>query len=295
MTILVMIFAPKSDEEDSQQMKITLEAAGITLNTTSSAEATASPLYPQVIRLFSPYANPDQLCQLERAFNGEHQKAQPSLLEVTVLHLTVQAPHTEIQSNVRGDLPEPVTLVGHQEQLQQWWGGRGGKKKEGQEVPETVQLVGNQEQLQQLEAKKKEGQEVPETVQLVGNQEQLQQIGTKKKGGQEVPGKMKLVGHQEQLHTEAQMAAKKKEGQEVPETVQLVGNQEQLYLAVKEDQVQTMTQKMMTHQLHQAQAQAEIPENVGIKRNLNKKVKVTITNQSTTIKKRKKYKKQEQL
>ena len=49
MTILVMIFTPKSDEVGSQQMKITSEVTGITSNTTSSAEATTSPLYPQVI------------------------------------------------------------------------------------------------------------------------------------------------------------------------------------------------------------------------------------------------------
>ena len=44
-----MIFAPKSDEEDSQQMNITSETASTTSNTMSSAEATTSPLYPQVI------------------------------------------------------------------------------------------------------------------------------------------------------------------------------------------------------------------------------------------------------
>ena len=116
---------------------------------------------------------------------------------------------------------------------------------------------------------------------------------------------MQLVGHQEQLHTEALMGTKKKEGQEVAETVQLVShqeqlhtetligvkkNQEQLNLAVKEDKVQRMTQKMMTHQLHQAQEQAEIPENVGIKRNLTKEREATIMNQSTTTKRKRKNK-----
>ena len=210
-----MIFTPKSDEEDSQQMNITSETVSTTSNTMSSAESTTSPLYQQVIRVFSPYANPDQLRQLERAFNGKQQQVKPSLLEVTVFHLTVHTPHMEeIQSNVRGVLPEPVTLVGHQEQLH------------------TEALLG---------AKKKEGQEVVETVQLVGHQEQLHTealMGTKKKEGQEVAETVQLVSHQEQLHTEALIGAKK--------------NQEQLNLAVKEGKVQRMTQKMMTHQLHQA-------------------------------------------
>ena len=91
---------------------------------------------------------------------------------------------------------------------------------------------------------------------------------------------MQLVSHQEQHHTEALIGAKK--------------NQEQLNLAVKEDKVQRMTQKMMTHQLHQAQAQAEIPENIGIKRNLTKEREVTIMNQSTTTKRKRKNKQRQQ-